>query len=53
MRSKKAGYRAYRDEPTDLEPGLAESWQISSDGKTYTFCFLIFNSFNLPKKPAS
>jgi ABC-type transport system substrate-binding protein len=28
---------AYKDESTDLEPGLAESWQISSDGKTYTF----------------
>jgi ABC-type transport system substrate-binding protein len=27
----------YKDESTDLEPGLAESWQISPDGKTYTF----------------
>ena len=25
------------DESTDLEPGLAKSWTISSDGKTYTF----------------
>jgi peptide/nickel transport system substrate-binding protein len=28
---------AYADESTALEPGLAESWEISSDGKTYTF----------------
>lgn len=28
---------AYKDESTDLEPGLAESWTVSSDGKTYTF----------------
>src|SRR5210317_827149 len=28
---------AYKDESTDLEPGLAESWQITPDGKTYTF----------------
>ena len=28
---------AYADESTQLEPGLAESWKISSDGKTYTF----------------
>ena len=28
---------AYKDESTALEPGLAESWDISSDGKTYTF----------------
>jgi len=28
---------AYADESTALEPGLAESWKISSDGKTYTF----------------
>ena len=28
---------AYADESTALEPGLAESWDISSDGKTYTF----------------
>ena len=27
----------YRDETTDLEPGLAESWTISPDGLTYTF----------------
>ncbi len=27
----------YADESTALEPGLAESWQISPDGKTYTF----------------
>jgi peptide/nickel transport system substrate-binding protein len=27
----------YQDESTALEPGLAESWQISPDGKTYTF----------------
>jgi len=28
---------AYKDESTALEPGLAESWDISPDGKTYTF----------------
>ena len=28
---------AYKDESTALEPGLAESWKISADGKTYTF----------------
>ena len=28
---------AYADESTVLEPGLAESWEISDDGKTYTF----------------
>ena len=28
---------AYKDESTALEPGLAESWEISPDGKTYTF----------------
>ena len=28
---------AYKDESTALEPGLAESWDISADGKTYTF----------------
>ena len=28
---------AYKDESTDIEPGLAESWKISADGKTYTF----------------
>ena len=27
----------YQDESTTLEPGLAESWEISPDGKTYTF----------------
>ncbi|NIQ90760.1 MAG: ABC transporter substrate-binding protein, partial [Deltaproteobacteria bacterium] len=27
----------YQDESTALEPGLAESWEISPDGKTYTF----------------
>ncbi len=27
----------YMDESTALEPGLAESWEISPDGKTYTF----------------
>ncbi|MFZ1955863.1 MAG: ABC transporter substrate-binding protein [Desulfobacterales bacterium] len=27
----------YRDESTALEPGLAESWDISPDGLTYTF----------------
>jgi peptide/nickel transport system substrate-binding protein len=28
---------AYKDESTALEPGLAESWKIAADGKTYTF----------------
>ena len=28
---------AYADESTSLEPLLAESWDISADGKTYTF----------------
>ncbi len=28
---------AYKDESTALEPGLAKSWNTSSDGKTYTF----------------
>jgi peptide/nickel transport system substrate-binding protein len=28
---------AYKDESTALEPGLAKSWDISSDGKKYTF----------------
>ena len=28
---------AYKDESTEMEPGLAESWDISEDGKTYTF----------------
>ena len=28
---------AYADESTSLEPGLAESWDIAADGKTYTF----------------
>lgn len=28
---------AYADESTSLEPGLAKSWDISADGKTYTF----------------
>ena len=27
----------YKDESTALEPGLAKSWKISPDGKTYTF----------------
>ena len=27
----------YKDETTDTEPGLAESWTISPDGLTYTF----------------
>jgi peptide/nickel transport system substrate-binding protein len=27
----------YKDESTELEPGLAKSWEISSDAKTYTF----------------
>jgi peptide/nickel transport system substrate-binding protein len=27
----------YQDESTSLEPGLAKSWTISPDGKTYTF----------------
>ncbi len=28
---------SYKDESTALEPGLAKSWKISPDGKTYTF----------------
>ncbi len=28
---------AYADESTAIEPGLAESWDIATDGKTYTF----------------
>ena len=28
---------AYADESTSLEPGLAKSWDIAADGKTYTF----------------
>jgi len=28
---------AYKDESTALEPGLATSWEIAPDGKTYTF----------------
>ncbi len=28
---------AYKDESTDIEPGLAKSWTVSDDGKTYTF----------------
>ena len=31
------GLVAYQDESTALEPGLAKSWTISPDGKTYTF----------------
>ncbi len=27
----------FKEESTDLKPGLAESWDISPDGKTYTF----------------
>ena len=27
----------YKDESTDTEPGLSESWEISEDGLTYTF----------------
>jgi peptide/nickel transport system substrate-binding protein len=27
----------YKDESTALDPGLAESWTIAPDGKTYTF----------------
>jgi peptide/nickel transport system substrate-binding protein len=27
----------YKDESTDLQPGLATSWTVSPDGKTYTF----------------
>jgi len=27
----------YKDESTDIEPGLAESWTIAPDGLTYTF----------------
>jgi peptide/nickel transport system substrate-binding protein len=28
---------AYKDETTDIVPGLAKSWGVSDDGKTYTF----------------
>ena len=28
---------AYKDESTALEPGLAEKWEVSEDGLTYTF----------------
>jgi len=28
---------SYADESTELQPGLAESWDIAPDGKTYTF----------------
>jgi peptide/nickel transport system substrate-binding protein len=27
----------YKDESTEIEPGLAEKWDIAADGKTYTF----------------
>ncbi len=27
----------FKDESTEIEPGLAESWTVSPDGKTYTF----------------
>lgn len=27
----------YKDQTTEIEPQLAESWEISPDGKTYTF----------------
>ncbi len=27
----------YKEESTEIEPGLAESWEVSADGKTYTF----------------
>src|SRR5260370_30407225 len=27
----------YKDGSLDIEPGLAESWAVSPDGKTYTF----------------
>ena len=28
---------SYKDETTDIQPGLAKSWEISPDGLTYTF----------------
>lgn len=28
---------SYKGQTTELEPGLAESWDVSEDGKTYTF----------------
>ena len=31
------GLLRYKDESLDVEPGLAESWTISPDAKTYTF----------------
>ena len=27
----------YKDESTEIEPGLAESWETSADGRSYTF----------------
>jgi ABC-type transport system substrate-binding protein len=27
----------FKDESTEVEPALAESWEISADGKVYTF----------------
>src|SRR5437016_4815649 len=31
------GLLHYKDGTLDIEPGLATSWSISDDGKTYTF----------------
>lgn len=31
------GLVKYKDDSTEIQPGLATSWDISSDGKTYTF----------------
>ncbi len=31
------GLLRYKDESLDVEPGLAESWTVSPDAKTYTF----------------
>ena len=31
------GLTRYRDGTLEVEPALAESWEISEDGKTYTF----------------
>src|SRR5690606_33712196 len=31
------GLTRYRDGTLEVEPSLAESWEISEDGKTYTF----------------
>ena len=28
---------SYKDETTDIQPGLAKSWEVSPDGLTYTF----------------